>query len=295
MTDSTSLPGLPPRRPDSHKGDFGRALLIGGSRGMAGSISLSGMAALRSGVGLLQLAVPQGIQSTVAGFEPSYMTIGLPDDVEGKIAGAAKNTLEGHLKPATAIACGPGLGQSEAVTDLVVWLYQNCSQPMIVDADGLNALASRPDILGQPAGPRIFTPHPGEFGRLVPAAKSAERSAMEEAAAEFAAKCHSVVILKGHRTYITDGGQHRHNETGNPGMATGGTGDVLTGIITALVCQGLSPYDAASLGVHLHGLAGDLAAAELGEVSLIASDLIRFLPEAFKRVKKQTGPRTMGF
>ena len=278
-SDSTPLPRLSPRQAESNKGDYGRALLIGGSRGMAGSISLSGMATLRGGAGLVQLAVPQNIQPTVAGFEPSYMTVALPEDSEGKIAGDAKSILSEHLKLLTAIACGPGLGRSAELTDLVVWLYEHCSQPMVFDADALNALASRPEALNHPAGPRVLTPHPGEFGRLVPGSKSTDRGAMEQTALESAAKWQAIVVLKGHHTFITDGRQHRHNSTGNPGMATGGTGDVLTGIITALLCQDLSAYDAACLGVHLHGLAGDLAAQELGQVSLIASDLIRFLPD----------------
>src|SRR5262249_4039445 len=150
MSHSTPLPHMPPRSADSHKGDFGRALLIGGSRGMAGSISLSGMACLRSGVGLLQLATPHGIQSTVARFEPSYMTIGLPEDADGRIAGEAKSMLAEHVKPVTAIACGPGLGRSSALTGLVVWLYQHVTQPMVVDADGLNALATQPNALTHP-------------------------------------------------------------------------------------------------------------------------------------------------
>jgi ADP-dependent NAD(P)H-hydrate dehydratase len=296
MSDSTPLPRLPPRLEESNKGDFGRALLIGGSRGMAGSISLSGMATLRSGAGLVQLAVPAAIQSTVAGFEPSYMTVTLPEDSDGRIAGTAQAALTEHIKPVTAIACGPGLGRSGELTDMVVWLYQHCSQPMVFDADALNALASRPDTLTHAGGPRVLTPHPGEFGRLVPGSKGTDRSAMEQAASESAANWQAVVVLKGHHTFITDGRQHRRNTTGNPGMATGGTGDVLTGIITALLCQGLSAYDAACLGVHLHGLAGDLAAKELGQPSLIASDLILFLHAAFKSVESEGSAKSaLGF
>ena len=153
---------------------------------------------------------------------------------------------------------------------------------MVVDADGLNALASRPEVLDHPGGPRILTPHPGEFARLVGArpVSAQEREAM---AVDLARRCEVVVVLKGHRTLITDGHRWARNTTGNPGMATGGTGDVLTGLITALVCQHLPPLEAAQLGVYLHGLAGDLAADQLGQEALIASDLIRFLPEAFRR------------
>jgi NAD(P)H-hydrate epimerase len=166
---------------------------------------------------------------------------------------------------------------------MVGWLYRQVTQPMICDADALNALAHRPDWVRQPGGARVFTPHPGEFRRLVPGDKHAPREELESQAQALAAEAGVVVVLKGHRTFVTDGRQSSHNTTGNPGMATGGSGDVLTGLITALVCQGLSAFDAGRLGVYLHGLAGDLAAAELGQVSLIASDLIRFLPQAFRR------------
>ena len=155
----------------------------------------------------------------------------------------------------------------------------------MLDADALNALASLPEGLAKPGGPRILTPHPGEFSRLAHATAKARSRNDQAAQAKRLAKEHGcIIVLKGHRTFISDGKQHIENETGNPGMATGGTGDVLTGVITALLCQGLSPFDAAVLGAHVHGLAGDLAAGDLGQVSLIASDLIRYLPRAFQTV-----------
>jgi NAD(P)H-hydrate epimerase len=156
----------------------------------------------------------------------------------------------------------------------------------VIDADGLNALAAGEKPLAGPGGPRIVTPHPGEFARLLKLDEQARPSRQEQAelAEQLAAEHGIVVLLKGQRTIITDGGHTIENETGNPGLATGGTGDVLTGIITALVCQNLSPLDAAVLGAHVHGLAGDLAAADLGQVSLIASDLLRYLPKAFLAV-----------
>jgi NAD(P)H-hydrate epimerase len=158
---------------------------------------------------------------------------------------------------------------------------------MLIDADGLNALAAADDGLSQPAGPRILTPHPGEFARLAKTPPDAKPTRQQQVARakEIAAEHKLVILLKGHRTIITDGSRMAENTTGNPGMATGGTGDVLTGIITALVCQGLSPFDAAVLGAHVHGLAGDLAAAELGQVSLIASDLLKYLPRAFQALQ----------
>jgi ADP-dependent NAD(P)H-hydrate dehydratase len=277
-----ALPQLPPRRLDSHKGDYGRALLIGGSRGMAGAISLAGMATLRSGAGLVTIATSEVCQSVVAGFEPSYMTIGLPSDAEGRLAKSAHRPLLEAGAKSTAVGCGPGMGRSQDLVKLVERLYFELAQPTVFDADGLNALAQQPDILTRAGGPRILTPHPGEFGRLV--AKDGPMSDEErrERAIDLAIRCNVVVVLKGHRTFVTDGRRSEVNTTGNPGMATGGTGDVLTGVLVALLCQGLDPFQAAHLGTHIHGLAGDMAAAELGQVSMIARDLLDFLPAAFK-------------
>jgi ADP-dependent NAD(P)H-hydrate dehydratase len=275
-----SLPELPPRAAESHKGDFGRALLVGGSRGMSGAIALAGMSTLRSGAGLVTLATPAACLDVVASFEPSYMTVPLANDEDGRIAYAAQPTIEQLAKVATCVACGPGLGRSDELRKLVPAIYQTIAKPMVIDADGLNALASRPELLAKHGGPRILTPHPGEFRRLV--GKAAEnREQLEKMAIQMAADTGTVIVLKGHRTLITDGNAALYNSTGNPGMATGGSGDVLTGIITALICQSMSPLEATQLGVHLHGLAGDLAAAELGQESMIASDLVGFLSSAF--------------
>jgi ADP-dependent NAD(P)H-hydrate dehydratase len=276
------LPVLPRRKPDAHKGDFGLALIVGGSRGMAGAAALAGMAALRGGAGLVRLAVPDAILDTVAAFEPSYMTAPLQADAAGRISLDAWPRLRELIEPATAIACGPGLGRSDELDRLIVRLYKEVDKPMVFDADALNALAAAPkalSVLSKPGGPRVLTPHPGEFARLI--GKKLAASKRNAAAVELAADCGVVVLLKGHRTLITDGRRQARNTTGNPGMATGGCGDVLTGLITALMCQGLDAFDAARLGAHLHGLAGDLATEDVGQTSLIASDLIAFLPEAF--------------
>jgi len=276
-----ALPSLPPRKPDSHKGDYGRLLLIGGSQGMAGAIALSGMAALRSGAGLVKLATANSCQATVASFEPSAMTIGLAADEHGRISEAALPAVIEAAKEAAVVACGPGLGRSDGLAQVVAWLYQNISQPLVLDADALTLLAKEESILAKAAGPRILTPHPGEFARLL-GRQSFPPSERESLAREFAREKKLVLVLKGHRTVVSDGTRTAINHTGNPGMATGGTGDVLTGVITAIVAQGLPPYEAARLGVHVHGLAGDLAAAELGQVSLIASDLVTYLSRAWK-------------
>jgi len=256
--------------------------LIGGSRGMSGAIALAGMGTLRSGAGLVTLAVPRTVQDVVAAFEPSYMTHGVVDD-EGQIAFLAADDVLKLAKSATALALGPGLGRGTSLTDFVSHLQHAVDQPMVIDADGLFALAELGESAVSPGGARVLTPHPGEFERL--AGKRPAEARRADAAAELAQRDSSgrtIVVLKGHGTVVTDGQRYNINQTGNPGMATGGSGDVLTGIITGLLCQGLSPFDAARLGVHVHGLAGDLAAEELGQVSLIASDIISFLPEAFQ-------------
>lgn len=282
-----ALPLLPERPEDSHKGNFGLAVIVGGSRGMSGAVAMAGMAALRGGAGLVRLAVPDVCLGIVARFEPSYMTVPLPSDRAGRISLDARERIVEAASAATVLACGPGMGRSLGLDVLVSWLYVHHAGPMVVDADGLNALSARREVFERPGGPRVLTPHPGEFARLLGAGR-APADERQAAAVELAARSGVVVVLKGHRTLVTDGRTQTINQTGNPGMATGGSGDVLTGLITALACQGLSLLDAARLGAYLHGLAGDLAAVELGQESLIASDLIRFLPQAFRRYHEQT-------
>jgi ADP-dependent NAD(P)H-hydrate dehydratase len=275
------LPQLRPRSADSHKGDFGRALLIGGSRGMSGAIALAGKATLRGGAGLVKLAVPDRIVETVASFDPCYMAIALPDGDQGRIEPPALEVIRDEAAAADCVAIGPGLGRSEALTELVTELYRSHQGPLVLDADALNALASSSTGLAGAAGPRILTPHPGEFSRLIGGEKLSREAAIERAE-QLAIEHGVVLVLKGNQTLVTDGRQSYRNATGNPGMATGGTGDCLTGIITALVCQQLSPFDAAVLGVHVHGRAGDLAAQQVGQVALIASDLLDYLAEALR-------------
>ncbi|WDI42818.1 NAD(P)H-hydrate dehydratase [Bremerella sp. P1] len=277
----SGLPIITPRAADSHKGTFGRALLVGGSVGMPGSISLSGQACLKGGAGLVTLAVPDAIINTVANFEPSYMTWALPTDRHGHIPFHAKARLSEKLQPADCLGVGPGLGQSRGLFHLVAYLYETFAKPMIIDADGLNLLSQREDPLAGHAGPRVITPHLGEFQRLV----GKPHLSMEDArsmAVELASRQEIVVVLKGPNTLVTDGQRQWHNPTGNPGLATGGTGDVLTGLITALLAQSLVVYDAAVLAVFLHGLAADLAIQETTQAGLTASDLLSFVEEAWR-------------
>jgi NAD(P)H-hydrate epimerase len=231
------------------------------------------------------VGVPAGIQSVVAAVEPSYLTLPLSEDNEGRIARQAAGEIERKSRDATAIAIGPGWGQSADLVELAAFLYSGLSCPVVVDADALNALAALPQGLpATPAGARrILTPHPGEFARLTGADTKTVQQDRETLAVEFARKNGVVVVLKGHRTVISDGEKVAINATGNSGMATGGTGDVLTGLIVALLAQGMSPFCAAQLGAYLHGLAGDLAAEDLSEPGLIASDLPRYLGKAWKQ------------
>ncbi len=279
-----TIPKLKPRAADAHKGDFGKVCIIAGSVGMSGAAALAGRAALRSGAGLVRVATPKSVLSIVASIEPSFTTISLPEDSLGRISAKAINCILQIAKENDAVAFGPGIGTSAAIRTILESLLQQPELRLIIDADGLNNLASIrnwPD--GLKAAP-ILTPHPGEMKRLWSGLfrepLPAER---QQQATRLAGRTGAVVVLKGAGTVVTDGKKMYINKTGNPGMATAGSGDVLTGAITALVGQGLSNFDAAVLGVYIHGLAGDIAAEKVGAVSMMATDIIRMLGEAFTR------------
>lgn len=274
-----NLPEMPPRPADSHKGTFGTVLIVGGCAGMAGAPALAGMAALRSGAGLVRLAVPEPIAPIAASFDPCYTLIPLAADSAGRLDRRAYEALLQATQHATAVALGPGLGRSWELDGLVVGLFDEVRIPMVVDADGLNALASDLPSLRPARTARVLTPHPGEFARLI--GRKLEGDERIAAAEDLAARLGAVVVLKGHRTLVTDGMRSWRNSSGNPGMATGGSGDVLTGVIAALLAQGMPVLDAARLGVFIHGRAGDLAAAELGQIGMTAADIVRYLPRAW--------------
>lgn len=277
----TDLPALPLRPCDAHKGSFGRVLIVAGSRGMSGAACLAGLGALRGGAGLVDVAAAEGVAPVIAAAEPSYLTIPLAEDDAGRICFDALSKIETAVGNSTAVAVGPGCGQSEDLDRLICELFTQVDKPMVVDADALNALAKTPDVLSRGPAARILTPHPGEFARLTGTDVTTIQQNREETAARFARDHNVILVLKGQGTVITDGRQLAVNSTGNSGMATGGAGDVLTGLIAALLAQGLSAFAAAQLGVHLHGLAGDLAAEELSQPGLIASDLPRYLAAAW--------------
>lgn len=276
-----SLPPLPERPVEGHKGTFGHALILAGSRGMSGAAVLCATSALRGGAGLVTVGVPVSIQSVVSSAEPSYLTRGLPEDISGHFSLSALEVTEGFLKTYNSLAIGPGWGQTPTLEGLARGLYATSAIPLVVDADALNLLGR---ILPHRnvVEPRILTPHPGEFARLTGKTTAEIQAVREELAVQYARENQVVLLLKGARTIITDGKRLAVNTTGNSGMGTGGCGDVLTGLIAALLAQKMGAFEAAQLGAYLHGLAGDLAAKDLTEPGLIASDLPRYLCRAWK-------------
>jgi NAD(P)H-hydrate epimerase len=289
----TPLPALPGRELFSHKGDFGRVLVIAGSRNMPGAACLTADAVLRSGAGLCMLATPESALPAVSANLTCNTFLPLPENSLGSLSPDAVSPILEAADDRDVVAIGPGLGQLPDTSLAIRKLVTSISKPIVLDADGLNAFAIRPEALGQrdvawpcqgvPGPPLIITPHPGEMARLTGLNTRDVQSAREEIAAEFATKHRCIVLLKGSGTVITDGTDLHINSTGNPGMATGGSGDVLTGIIAVLLAQGLTPLDAARLGAHIHGLAGDLAEEAVGQVSLMATDLLIHLPAAISR------------
>jgi NAD(P)H-hydrate epimerase len=267
---------------DSNKGSFGRVLVVAGSRGMSGAAVLCASAALRSGAGLVRLAVPEGILPIVAASNPCYTTAPLPQDANGHLSTAALPELLELVQSNTVAAIGPGLGQSVDLRGMLAAILEQTTTPLVLDADALNVLVEGLEALSKHQGPIVLTPHPGEFARLLGCDIPTVQTHRQELAAEFARRHGVVVVLKGYGTVVTDGDRVYLNTTGNPGMATGGTGDVLGGLIAALIGQKLETFAAAQLGVYLHGRAGDLAREQTGEVSLIASDLLDYLPRAFQ-------------
>lgn len=276
----TSVPPIPHRRKNSHKGDYGRVLVVAGSADMSGAAILCGKAALRGGAGLVRVAVPAPIRPVVAGADPCYMTAALPATDAGTLSKAALPSLLDAVAWADVVALGPGLTLHPDIMEIVAHLLQQPGKAFVVDADGLNALARLVEQQPhwEPSANLILTPHPGEASRLDRQA-AMERS---ELARHLAQRFHAVVLLKGHESIVTDGTRLYVNPTGNPGLATGGTGDVLTGLIAALWGQPLPAFEAAQLAAYLHGQAGDLAADAKAQLSLIASDLLDFLPQAVR-------------
>lgn len=268
---------LPDRDPQAHKGCFGKLLLLCGSRGFTGAAALAAMGALRSGAGLVYLAVPDCIYAIEAVKLTEPVVLPLPDDGSKLSEDAIPQILE-LLTKMDAVLLGCGLGQSEGILAVVKTVLESFHGPVVLDADGINVLSAHRDILRGRTNPTILTPHTVEF-RRIGGELNKDRTA---AAADLAIDLNCVVLLKGHETVITDGTRCYLNPTGNPGMAVGGSGDVLAGIIVSLLGQGIAPVEAAACGAWLHGAAGDICAAEIGQYGMLPTDMLRVLPRLMK-------------
>lgn len=277
LNHETVLSLLPDRNPWGHKGEFGKLLLLCGSRGYTGAAFFAAMGALRSGAGLVFLGVPESIYGIEAVKLNEPVIFPLPD-VDGRLSADAVPEILSRLPRMDAVLVGPGLGQSEGTLAVVRAVLEKAECPVVVDADGINVLRAHRDLLRGRKLPTILTPHDGEFARLG-GIIGEDRMA---AAAALADDLGCVVLLKGHETCVTDGVNGYINPTGNPGMAVGGSGDVLAGVITALLGAGLPPLEAAACGAWLHGAAGDRCAAEMGQYGMLPTDMLSALPRLMK-------------
>jgi ADP-dependent NAD(P)H-hydrate dehydratase / NAD(P)H-hydrate epimerase len=286
---------LAPRPLDSNKGVYGHALIVGGSLGKSGAAAMAGMAALRAGAGLSTVAVPRSVLPSVASFAAELMTEPLPETVAGGISTGALDVLERLAGVMTVVALGPGIGRQPETFDFVLEAVRRVKCAMVIDADGLNAFQGKTGLLDGRQRPLVLTPHPGEMSRLTGLSIKAIQADRLNVARSFAREHHLVLVLKGNNSIVAlPDGQAWVNPTGNPGMATGGTGDILTGMTAGVIGQ--MPDDVARAtvaAVYLHGLAGDVAAERMGEHSLTATDLLGALPEAFRRATQWSHERVV--
>ena len=283
------------KNPDAYKNQLGHVLVLAGSGRMLGASALCGLSAMRSGAGLVTLGVPKSLNTVLhKKTSPILMTWPLPETTQQTFSAAAWRVLKPELKKFNIIAIGPGLSQNPATQKFIRTVIKHSPVPLVIDADALNALAGYTDLLTATTTPKILTPHPGEFKRLtesrVPSPESRKiltpHTTLKKSAIIFANKFKCILVLKGHRTVVASpDGKTYTNRTGNAGMATAGSGDVLTGMIAAFLAQGLTPFEAAKWAVKLHGTAGDLAAKRVGKTSLIATDIINAIPQALMKDK----------
>ena len=291
------------RRPaESNKGSYGHVLVVGGSVGKAGSVAMAGMAALRAGAGLSTVATAKSVLANVAGFYPELMTEPLPETDAGTIATSAGVRIEELMKSMSVVAIGPGISRDPHTATLVRSLVVHHKAPMVVDADGLNAFEGHTSELNGNGRTLVITPHPGEMARLVGCSIADVQKDRLGVARKFARERELIVVLKGHRTLVVrPDGEAWVNTTGNPGMATGGTGDILTGMVAAMLAQEKRAQNpeiallAVCAAVHLHGLAGDVMRDVVGEHSLVATDLLRGLPDAFERARAAAEDKFVGW
>lgn len=277
MSHNAVLELLPERNPWGHKGSFGKVLLLCGSRGYTGAAYLAAMGALRTGAGLVFLGVPESIYAIEAVKLNEPVVFPLPDE-NGKLSILSIADLTERLPQMDAILIGCGMGQSEGTRAVVDYVLCNACCPVVLDADGINVLAAHKDILRGREYPTVLTPHDGEFLRFG-GNLGEDRMA---SAMHYAKEWNSIVLLKGHETCITDGTTGYVNKTGNPGMAVGGSGDILAGMIVSLIGQGIVPLEAAAAAAWLHGAAGDICAKEFGQYGMIPTDMLNVLPRLMK-------------
>ncbi|MGB7600835.1 MAG: NAD(P)H-hydrate dehydratase [Candidatus Sulfotelmatobacter sp.] len=284
--DITGLIG--PRPAESNKGNYGHVLVVGGSLGKSGAAAMSGMAVLRAGAGLSTVATPKSALGTVAGFHPELMTEPLEETDAGTISVSALDRLDELAKGKSVVAIGPGISREPQTAEMVRALVAKLRIGMVVDADGLNAFDGRVDELNGKGRTLVITPHPGEMARLAGMSIPDVQKDRLAVARKFAQEHELIVVLKGHRTLVVrPDGEAWVNTTGNPGMSTGGTGDILTGMVAGMIAQHPKDAFAATIAaVHLHGLAGDVMRESVGEHSLVATDLLRGLPKAFRRTRE---------
>ena len=298
MVKTKKLPKLNPRKSNSHKGSYGRVLVLAGSPGLTGAAYLCSKAALRSGSGIVTLGVPESLNPIMEAKLTCVMTHPLPETKASTLSNKGKKKIMKLCESHDVVALGPGLSQQPETRELILWLIQNIDRNMVIDADGLNALSDKVNVLHKIKRHAVLTPHPGEMSRLtgLGSAKNVQKERLNTAS-QFIQSIQKksnnegklTLVLKGDKTIVANSRKVYVNRTGNPGMATAGTGDVLTGIIASLIGQGYDVFDASQLGVYIHGLAGDIAAKKKGEHSMIASDIIEYLPDAFIKYNKEKG------
>ncbi len=274
---------MPERKKDSHKGDYGHVLVLAGSAGLTGAAVLCSLGALRSGCGLVTLGIPKSLNAIMETKLTEVMTRPLPETKNISLSLEALPKIKKMLKGVNAVALGPGLSTDKGTKRLVNKLIKLIDKPLVIDADGLNCICSNIKVLKSIKSPIIITPHPGEMSRLSGLEINTIQRNRQRVAKDLARQCNLIVVLKGSNTVVSDGKANNFvNKSGNPGMATGGTGDILTGMIASFLAQGVPAFNAAKLAVYIHGKAGDLAAREKGEIGLIAGDILEKVPEAFK-------------
>jgi hydroxyethylthiazole kinase-like uncharacterized protein yjeF len=283
---------LPARDPRAHKGSVGRVLVVGGSVGLTGAVALAARAASRSGAGTVQAAVPKSLNDLLEVKLTEEMTVPLPETAERTLSMAALEPLLARASDADAVTLGSGLSRHRESAELARRVLAELERPVVVDADGLNACEGQAELIARASWPRVLTPHLGEMRRLTGVDTAQIEARRIDLTREWAQRWRCVLVLKGAPTVTASAeGQAAVNPTGNAGLATAGTGDVLTGVVASLLARGLSPYDAARLGVFLHGMAGDLAAAEKGPIGLVASDVIERLPHAIQELARRRTAR----